>query len=507
VPAKYSIHTKPAAPRIRPVGKLGIVDWREDCSSCHNCVKRGCIYGLYRDEADTLRDEIGYLDYIYQCKGCLNCVQNCTKNILTRVINPEYRRLGNAYYSPDIILSTWFQSETGRIPVSGAGYGGPFSGPGFDSMWTDMSEIVRPTRDGIHGREYISTSVDIGRKLPRLTLVDGQLAVSPPPLVETPLPVIFDVIPEQWCRGSVVESATAAAAAIGTLVVLRRRDIVSEVSVPSHVVPLLETADSVAAAQNWAAAMVMIEDQPEVMSLQATLKQNHPERIVAIRVQATPAVAKRVVELTAGGAEVIHLIFDRYGRESLGPLSLREKVGVRAGETVIVDDPPHSDSLAASPHPDPLPKGEGERRHVRDVLRDVHTTLVKQGMRDEVTLVASGGIALAEHVAKAIICGADLVAIDIPLLLALECRLCDECERNQPCPIALEEIDQEYGVHRIVNLIGAWHQQLIEMLGAMGIREVRRLRGETGRCMFFEDLERDTFGHLFGRRKNGDCLT
>ena len=39
------------------------------------------------------------------------------------------------------------------------------------------------------------------------------------------------------------------------------------------------------------------------------------------------------------------------------------------------------------------------------------------------------------------------------------------------------------------------------MLGAMGIREVRRLRGETGRCMFFEDLERDTFGRLFGKRK------
>ena len=25
-----------------------------------------------------------------------------------------------------------------------------------------LSEIVRPTRDGIHGREYISTSADIG---------------------------------------------------------------------------------------------------------------------------------------------------------------------------------------------------------------------------------------------------------------------------------------------------------------------------------------------------------
>ena len=55
---------------------------------------------------------------------------------------------------------------------------------------------------------------------------------------------------------------------------------------------------------------------------------------------------------------------------------------------------------------------------------------------------------------------------------------------------------------RLVNLVGAWHQQLIELLGAMGIREVRRLRGETGRCMFFEDLERETFGRLFGKRKD-----
>ena len=70
---------------------MGIVDWREDCSSCHNCVKRACVYGFYREEADRLREEVGYLDYIYQCKGCLNCVQDCTKGILTRVANPEYR--------------------------------------------------------------------------------------------------------------------------------------------------------------------------------------------------------------------------------------------------------------------------------------------------------------------------------------------------------------------------------------------------------------------------------
>jgi len=478
VPAKYVIHTKAAPPRMRGVGKLGIVDWREDCSNCHNCVKRGCVYGFYRDEADTLRDEAGYLDYIYQCKGCLSCVQNCTKNILTRVENPEYRRLGDDYYTPEIILSTWFQAETGRIPVSGSGYGGPFSGSGFDSMWTDMSEIVRPTRDGIHGREYISTSVDVGRKLPRLSFRDGRLAVTPPPLLELPLPVLFDVIPAHWRRGHVVEAVVAAAAELGTMAVVAGDDLPQALqAAEGHVVPFLSReqgagsrAASLLAPCSLLPAtcpLVMISDGPNVMAAQAAMKAENPRRVVVVRLAATPAAASRVLELTRQGAEVVHLTFDAHGREG----------------------------------------GSARARHMRDVLRDVHGTLTKAGVRDEVTLVASGGIALAEHMAKAIICGADLVAIDIPLVLALECRLCDPqagapCEHDNPCPILLEDVGANLAVRRIVNLMGAWHSQLLEVLGAMGIREVRRLRGETGRAMFFEDLERETFGKLFGKRKS-----
>jgi glutamate synthase domain-containing protein 2 len=130
--------------------------------------------------------------------------------------------------------------------------------------------------------------------------------------------------------------------------------------------------------------------------------------------------------------------------------------------------------------------------------------LVKEGLRDQITLISSGGIAQPEHMAKAIICGADLVAINVPLLLALDCRLCGQCAEGEVCPVALEDVEEQYAVQRIQNLIGAWHQQLIEVLGAMGIREVRRLRGETGRAMFFEDLERDSFGRIFGKRKNVD---
>ena len=61
-----------------------------------------------------------------------------------------------------LLLSLWKQAENGAVPVSSTGYRGPFTGTGFDSMWTDMSEIVRPTRDGIHGREYINTGVELG---------------------------------------------------------------------------------------------------------------------------------------------------------------------------------------------------------------------------------------------------------------------------------------------------------------------------------------------------------
>jgi ferredoxin len=476
MPAKYAIHTKPAVNRQRPVGKLGIVDWREDCSSCHNCVKRSCIYGLYRDEADALRDEIGYLDYVYQCKGCLNCVQNCTKNILTRVVNPEFSRLGDDYYTPEIVMSTWYQSESGRIPVSGSGYGGPFSGEGFDSMWTDMSEIVRPTRDGIHGREYISTSVDVGRKLPHLAFRDGRLMVQPPPLVELPLPVIFDLVAEPWQRGAVVRAIAEAAAQLGTLAVLRPDHLAALPGLsPDHVIPLLDgpawppgltgadpsLAQAATPAGLAAAPMVMLPDGDDVIAAQAAIKAENPGQVVAVRMAASPGSARRCVELVRQGAEVIHLVFDAHGRE------------------------------AAPAHP----------RHARDVIREVHQALVKEGTRDQATLCVSGGVALAEHLAKAIICGADFVAIDVPLMLALECRLCGDCRQGLPCQIALEEADVKYAVHRLVNLVGAWHQQLIEVLGAMGIREVRRLRGETGRAMFFEDLERDAFGKIFGKRK------
>jgi ferredoxin len=399
--------------------------------------------------------------------NCLRCVQECAAGILTRTINPEYLRLGDAYWTPDIIATTWDQAETGRIPVSGAGYRGPFSGPGFDSMWTDMSEIVRPTRDGIHGREYISTAVDVGRKPDALRFdADGALVGEAPPILDIPMPILFDVLPFGRISDGVRKAMAQAASELGILMILESEHCCNGLSeFAEHLVPLLSAASFERDLERIPnVRMVELEYTKEVMDRVKQVKDRFGAVIVAIRVPLNRD-AEAVVERLAGeGAEVIHLCADERGNELDGK----------------------------------------NPRFVKDRIRAIHLCLIETALRDQVTLIVGGGIALAEHVAKMIVCGADLTAIDLPLLLALECRLCRNCEQGLPCPVELEHVDAAYAQQRIVNLMGAWHSQLIEVLGAMGIREVRRLRGETGRAMFFEEIEAESFGPLFGSRI-ADC--
>jgi hypothetical protein len=57
-------------------------------------------------------------------------------------------------------------------------------------------------------------------------------------------------------------------------------------------------------------------------------------------------------------------------------------------------------------------------------------------------------------------------------------------------------LNTTWGVQRLKNLAASWRDQLLEVLGAMGLREVRRLRGEIGRCIFQKDWEQEVFGEL-----------
>jgi glutamate synthase domain-containing protein 2 len=136
-----------------------------------------------------------------------------------------------------------------------------------------------------------------------------------------------------------------------------------------------------------------------------------------------------------------------------------------------------------------------------DLIRQAHERLVEAGLREQVTLVGSGGIIMAEHVPKAIACGLDAVALDTALLVALQACFSPGAAEAGRVRVPGPRLEVTWGVRRIRNLAASWRDQLLEVLGAMGLREVRRLRGELGRLIFQQDLEQEAFGGIEGQAR------
>lgn len=117
----------------------------------------------------------------------------------------------------------------------------------------------------------------------------------------------------------------------------------------------------------------------------------------------------------------------------------------------------------------------------------VHRYLLAEGVRDEVTVMASGGIRTAFDVAKAIALGADGCVIGTAEAVAVGCTHCGNCERGRGCQVGITTtdpelsllIDTEWGARRIINLYTSWSKQWRAILGGAGLRSIRELRGRT----------------------------
>jgi hypothetical protein len=399
-------------------------------------LSRPCIYGVFGGRFG------GFKPIKQKCVGCMRCVQEYP-HIMTVKQSKQYRELGDSYWTPDNVFTIWNEASTGKIPVKGMGYKGSFGGEGFDGIWTDMSEIVRPTRDGVYGREYISTTVDIGRKPEHVDFI--KLDTSP--TVEIPVPIIFDELPTETSNDSVDASVRIAARKLRTWYISRTEigDDYSE----NSLIPIL---DMKSISEYKSLRPRIVEYEPGKSDVLESLQSKFPSSIIIARIlldENTPQIAS---DLVRKGVHGLHLIADLHGRDY-----------------------------------------SKQQRHISDAIKQVHQHLVKTGLRDQITIIASGGIILAEHVPKTIICGADLVGIDTSILVALQSMFEGEARDRDNCMLRSRKIDSEWGAQRLVNLTAVWHDQLIEILSAMGMRDVRRLRGDIGRSILDSETREQSF--------------
>ncbi|HXF84005.1 MAG TPA: glutamate synthase-related protein [Anaerolineales bacterium] len=456
---RYHIETQPAPPiekwppRFRvKVGKIALAKFilseilHYGPQNHQVILSRPCIYGVFSGPVG------GFMPREHLCVGCLRCTTEFPTFIYVSP-HPERLKLGDSYFTPQFVDTVNYEAETGSIPVKGAGYRGKFGGEGWDGMWTDMSEIVRPTRDGIHGREFISTVVDIGYKPNHLTFdEEGNPIGNIPHMISLPLPLLFDAASPSMSNEKIWKSAAHAAEAIGSLAILPLDAILKLGLQNDHTVPVIQSGDEEKLASLRTPRLILLEGWDA--ALHAFLRQRFPESLIGLRIPFSSS--DELLEYPKQGIHIFHFLADFHGRNANG-------------------------------------------RFVLELIREAHAVFVKAGVREEVTLLASGGMIAAEHLPKAILCGLDAVAIDTPLIVALQGKFVGECRDRQTSRFILpKKLTPEWGKQRLMNLAASWRDQLLEISGAMGIRETRRMRGEMGRAMLMSTLEAEAFAGVDG---------
>jgi hypothetical protein len=261
------------------------------------------------------------------------------------------------------------------------------------------------------------------------------------------------VVPPSAASETTWQIMAQAARAVGSLAIIPIGALLEYNLESEYVVPLVKPGE-----QN---ALDLLSSTPPMIQMDGWDEQLHqyilsrcPECLVCLRIDFSPS--QELLEYHKRGVHVFHLLADFHGRG-------------------------------------------GDGTYVLDLIRQTHTAFVEASVRQEVTLLSSGGIIAAEHIPKAILCGLDAVGLDTPLMVALQADFIGECADRALSHFDLPgNLSVDWGKQRLMNLTASWRDQLLEISGAMGLREIRRMRGEMGRAMFMVDLEKEAFAGIDG---------
>lgn len=120
-------------------------------------------------------------------------------------------------------------------------------------------------------------------------------------------------------------------------------------------------------------------------------------------------------------------------------------------------------------------------------------TLEEMGMKNEVSIIVSGGITDGSDLAKALAIGADAVAIGTGAMVAMGCRVCLRCHSGKCAfgigtqdPELRQRLDIEEAAERVANYIKAMTAEAVLLAKAAGKTKLKNLEREDLRTLTLE---------------------
>jgi glutamate synthase domain-containing protein 2 len=460
----------------------------ERCIKCEVCVNQ-CSFDNHYYDADD--DEMK--SRTENCVGCHRCVTFCPTGALTVRRNPlEYRE--NYNWRPEFIEDIIKQAETGGILLTGMG-----NDKGqriyWDHLVLNASQVTNPSIDPL--REPMELITYLGRKPDRIVLdSDFNLETELAPQVRLEVPVMFAAMSYGAVSLNVHESLARVATEVGTLWNTGEGGLHSKLYKygSNTIVQVASGRFGVHPEYLDVARVVEIKIG---QGAKPGIGGHLPGEKVSAEVSATRMIPQGTDALSPAPQHDIYSIEDlaqlvyalKEATRYTKPVSVKIAAVhnsaaiasgmVRAGADIIV-----LDGLRGATGAAPKIIRDNVGIPIEMALASVDSRLRQEGIRNRASIVISGGIRNSGDVAKAIALGADAVYIGTAALIALGCRLCQQCHTGKCawgiCTTDLflsKRVNPEIGARRLANLLHAWGLELKDMLGGMGINALESLRG------------------------------